>query len=124
LDDFLSLRASPPPGAENFAVKVRFKYRDNVELMWVIPFRASLNGFEGVLKNQPRDNPSLSWGQQVKFPKEDIVDWSYSLAGKTYGQFTTCVLFDRNPSQEALKAKSERGFVCDATGKNLGMKAK
>ena len=124
LDQFLRIHSAPPFDADTFQVKVEFTYKENTELMWVQPFRKTADGFEGILKNQPRDIPSLQWGQQVRFQREQIADWGYAQRGKTYGHFTTCVLFERGADADSLKAKKDRGFVCDRTGQNISPNSK
>ena len=124
LDQFLAIHANPPFDVSAVGVKVTFTHNDVTELMWVTPFRRTTNGFEGVLKNQPRDIPAMQWGQQVTFSKEQIADWGYTQRGKTYGHFTTCVLFERNATSDALKEKKDRGFVCDRTGREISPNAR
>jgi uncharacterized protein YegJ (DUF2314 family) len=124
LDEFLKLRSSPPPGAEKFELKVRFSEGDDVEYMWVSPFRNIGNRFEGVLNNQPRALNSVRYGEQVKFDRDQIVDWGYFHNNKTYGHFSTCLLFDRFNDERYRQLRAERGFVCDRTGKELSPKVK
>ena len=119
LDQFLAIHSNPPFDATNLEVKVVFSDRGTNELMWVAPFRRTATGFEGILKNQPRNIPSLQWGQQVTFTKAQIADWGYAQRGKTYGHFTPCVLFERQPSADLLALRRERGFVCDRTGSQI-----
>lgn len=119
LDQFLAIHDKPPFDATNMEVKVVFSHQGYDELMWVAPFRRTTSGFQGILKNQPRDIPGLQWGQQVTFTKAEIVDWGYAQRGKTYGHFTTCVLFERQPSPEVSAARRDRGYVCDRSGSQI-----
>jgi uncharacterized protein YegJ (DUF2314 family) len=113
LDTFLKLKSNPPTGVENFQVKVRFASGEVVEHMWVSPFRSALGtGYEGLLRNEPRNIPSLRLGQQVKFSADQITDWGYTKEGKRFGYFTTCVLFARDKSPESQKQRTELGYQC------------
>lgn len=105
----LKLQADPKSGAANFEVKVSFAG----EVMWVSPFRANGDRYEGILRNVPQFSPDLSLGKQVQFSRSQIVDWGYMENGKRIGHFTTCVLLARQRPEEAASIKREMSLGCE-----------
>ncbi|ALT76290.1 YegJ family protein [Paucibacter sp. KCTC 42545] len=114
LGAFMQIKENPKSGAERFELKVSFSR----ELMWVSPFRVSGgvngkgDGFEGILKSAPQYSPTLAWGKQVSFSRDQIVDWGYTKDGKRHGHFTTCVLLARMKADEAAKIRKDMKLEC------------
>lgn len=110
-DNFLKLKSQSPQGVSGFIVKVRIE----TEHLWVSPFRPNgKGGFEGILKSEPRNMPSLKWGQQVNFVAEQVSDWGYSNDGKLEGFFTTCVLLARDSNLRKQLKEQGRNYACAA----------
>nr|WP_295077612.1 DUF2314 domain-containing protein [uncultured Roseateles sp.] len=115
LGAFIQIKANPKSGAEHFELKVSFAR----ELMWVSPFRVSGSdghgkgdSYEGILKSVPQYNPTLAWGKQVSFSRDQIVDWGYTKDGRRHGHFTTCVLLARMKPDEATKIRKDMRLEC------------
>jgi uncharacterized protein YegJ (DUF2314 family) len=62
--------------------------------MWVEPVSRSTTEIVGRLVDTPQDVDGLKPGDEVRFSPEQVSDWSYMKADKTYGNFTTRVLLD------------------------------
>ena len=112
LDGFLALAANPPAGAEKFKLKVMVADGPSVEHFWVIPFRATAEGFEGTLANDPKVVRNVKAGQLIRFTKAEISDWGYTKAGRQVGSFTVCVLFKKMPADQADYYRKNHGFDC------------
>ena len=112
LDTFLALKASPPPGASGFKLKVVVRDGDRREVMWVMPFTQTDTGFVGILGDQPEYVTNVHNGQKLTFTRADIADWGYSLNGKQKGSFTVCVIFKHLPPAEVQKYRDDYGFDC------------
>lgn len=65
------------------------------EHIWVAPFARLTDGrFTGYLDNEPQDLGDLRLGDRIVFSSDMISDWGIlSEAGRSYGQFTTRVIF-------------------------------
>lgn len=112
LDGFLALAASPPAGTEKFKLKVMVKDGPDTEHFWVVPFRATAEGFEGTLANEPRVVRNVKAGQTIRFTRAEISDWGYQKAGRQVGSFTVCVLFKQMPAAQADYYRKNHGFDC------------
>lgn len=112
LDEFLAVVAAPPPGADQFKLKVVLRDGDKVEHVWVTPFRKTADGFEGVLANEPRAVWTVRAGQALRFAREQVSDWGYVRDGVQVGSFTVCVLLERMPREQAEQIRQIHRFVC------------
>jgi uncharacterized protein YegJ (DUF2314 family) len=115
LDEFLAIAANPPPGADQFKLKVMLRDGSTIEHVWVTPFRATSEGFEGMLANAPRAVWTVRAGQNLRFTREQISDWGYVRDGVQVGSFTVCVLLERMPSEQAAQLRQAHGFACPAS---------
>lgn len=112
LDDFLALANSPSTGTEQFKLKVMIRDGDATEHFWVVPFRPTGTGFEGVLANDPKVVHNVKAGQQIQFTRNQISDWGYSRNGRQVGSYTVCVLFKKMPPEQADYYRKNHGFDC------------
>jgi uncharacterized protein YegJ (DUF2314 family) len=115
LDEFLAIAANPPPGTDQFKLKVMLRDGNTIEHVWVTPFRATAEGFEGMLANEPRAVWTVRAGQNLRFTREQISDWGYVRQGEQVGSFTVCVLLERMPSEQAAQLRQMHGFTCPAS---------
>lgn len=115
LDEFLAIAKAPPPGTDQFKLKVMLRDGDKVEHVWVTPFRAAGDGFEGVLANEPRLVWTVRMGQNLRFTREQITDWGYVRDGVQVGSFTVCVLLHRMPQDQAEQIRQAHHFTCPAS---------
>jgi uncharacterized protein YegJ (DUF2314 family) len=115
LDDFLVLAKNPPPHLRTIAVKVGLRDKKETEYFWIVPFREESTGFAGRLNNEPRLVKTVKMGQEIRFTKQEIVDWMYvdTLKKKMEGNFTVCALLTRESREEAAKMKKQMGIECD-----------
>ena len=112
LDDFLKLAAAPPEGTREFKVQVMVEDQHGIETFWITDFRALAHGFVGEVANEPRVIRSVTWGQQLRFTKEQITDWGYLKNDRQVGSFTICALFKDMPVEQADYYRKHHGFDC------------
>lgn len=112
LDDFLHLAAAPPAGTQGFRVQVMVEDEHGIETFWITRFRGLDQGFIGEVANQPRVVKSVTWGQALRFSREQITDWGYLRNGRQVGSFTVCALLKQMPAEQAAFYRDEHGFDC------------
>lgn len=112
LDDFLQLAAKPPANTSGYKVQVMVSDAYGIETFWVVRFRALDDGFIGELANEPRIVKSVTWGQQLRFGREQITDWGYLKNGRQVGNFTVCALFKQMPAEQVEFYRTQHGFDC------------
>jgi len=114
LDGFLLDALAPAPRNTNHAVKVRVTDGDNTEYFWVDELRRAGTGFRGRLDNEPRLVKHVRLGQQIDFPRSQIVDWTYRDAlGQMKGNFSTCVLLSKEKPEEARALAAQLRLNCN-----------
>jgi len=97
-----------------FAVNIPITDDDgNTENVWVIYLSRDGDEFTGSIANEPAVVKNITYGQEVTFSKDRIVDWHYTTDGKMRGSFTTCVILSREDPEKARKAKIAMGLTCD-----------
>jgi uncharacterized protein YegJ (DUF2314 family) len=105
------------PGLDMSVVKRGFptngKGSLSLEHMWVGDISFDGKILTGNLLNQPNQIENLNQGDTVRFDREEISDWMYSISDKVYGAFTVNVLRSRMKKKE-LKEHD------DAWGLNFG----
>jgi uncharacterized protein YegJ (DUF2314 family) len=115
LDSFLELAASPPPNTDSFAVKVGISQGEQTEYFWISPFERTDTSFSGRINNSPRVIASVKEGEEIRFKRSDIVDWTYesTAEGRMYGNFTACALLSHESEEEAAEFKAHYGLDCE-----------
>jgi uncharacterized protein YegJ (DUF2314 family) len=114
LDTFLKLSANPKPGTRDFSVKVAVRDGEYTEYFWLTPFSRDADGFLGTINNEPRGVRNVQFGQEFRFTRDDIFDWTYSDAeGRMYGGYTTCALLTHEPAQEAQAFRDAYSLDCN-----------
>jgi uncharacterized protein YegJ (DUF2314 family) len=111
LEDFFTIVDTLPSSATGFTVKVRIAHGNDVEHIWIKPFRKKGNEFVGTLANEPDDLPGLHLGQEISFKRSEITDWGYEVGSKKKGFFTVCVIFKHMPADEVRQYQQD-GFEC------------
>jgi uncharacterized protein YegJ (DUF2314 family) len=102
LGDFLALADAPRPSTTYFAVKVGIPAgARNVEYFWIGPFGRANGRFSGKIDNRPELATTVKLGDTITFGEEQIVDWLYVENGQMKGNYTACVLFRREPREQA-----------------------
>ncbi|MFS2180100.1 YegJ family protein [Rhizobium pisi] len=125
LDGFLEKLRNPPPGTENYSIKLGFtdKGKDirlttdqmapNVEFMWVYQIKASGDHFTALLGDTPEYIHNIKPDDRVEFEKSDIFDWLYIENGKVKGNYTACPLLLAGPKEQLDQYREIYGIVCD-----------
>ncbi len=116
LDEFLELARIPPPHLRGFALKVGIQEGDDiVEYFWINDFIRSGDNFSGKINNRPLLVKRVRAGQDYKFQRADIVDWTYiDMETRTvHGNFTACALLARKPADIAAELRQKFGLLCD-----------
>ena len=113
LDDFLRKAGSPPPNTTQYSAKIRVGDGENKEYLWVSELKGQGDMWSGRIENVPVVR-SVKKGQSYSFAKSEIVDWTYvdKAKKKVVGNFTTCALLTREPSDVAEALKREYGLEC------------
>ncbi|HEY1542695.1 MAG TPA: DUF2314 domain-containing protein [Xanthobacteraceae bacterium] len=113
LPDFLALVAAPRQSTSLFAVKVGIRADDrHVEYFWIGPFTHTDSRFSGKIDNEPELAKNVKLGDTVTFGEDQIVDWLYLENGRMKGNYTACVLFRREPREQAEAAIAKYGMDC------------
>ncbi|MGV4794757.1 DUF2314 domain-containing protein [Rhizobium sp. F40D2] len=125
LDGFLEKLRNPPPGTENYNIKLGFtdkakgvvlttdEMASHIEFMWVYQIEASGDHFTALLGDTPEDVHNIKQGDRVEFEKSDIFDWLYIENGKMKGNYTVCPLLLAGPKEELDQYREILGIVCD-----------
>lgn len=115
LDEFLRIASTPPPNTTSFAVKVAIADDRETEYFWILPFVREDEMFKGKLNNTPRLVRHVSEGQEIRFKRSEIVDWTYVDVAKRrmHGNFTACALLTKETPAEAAKFRKQYGLECD-----------
>jgi uncharacterized protein YegJ (DUF2314 family) len=112
LTEFLALAAKPPANTSGFRVQVMAEDSNGIETFWITHFRPLEQGFIGEVANEPRIVKSVTWGQQLRFTREQITDWGYLKNDRQVGSFTICALFKEMPAEQVEYYRSQHGFDC------------
>jgi uncharacterized protein YegJ (DUF2314 family) len=125
LDGFLEKLSNPPPGTENYSIKLGFKDKaqgvalttdqmaEGVEFMWVYQIGASGDHFTALLGDTPEYIHNIKPGDRVEFEKSDIFDWLYTDDGKVKGNYTACPLLLAGPKEQLEEYRVKYGIICD-----------
>lgn len=113
LEGFLALARKPKPSMSGFTVKVPLIAAGGHEYVWLYPFRVDRSErIVGVIGNTPIEAKQHRKGEILTFPQSAVVDWAYVDRGRMMGNFTTCVLVEREPAAEAEAFKAAEGLTC------------
>lgn len=118
LDDFLKIQAANDPNIDVESVRVRLTEGKVTEYVWIHPFEKTADGYKGKANSVPSRLKKLAIGGEVKFKRDDIVDWTYYeiKARRMHGNFSTCVQLAKAPAAEVEALKKSYGLDC---AKNL-----
>ena len=107
LDTFLAMALNARGVAgQGMLVKVAFPTStpDETEVIWVGPFSADGDGFEGILANEPVDIPAASDTGRVTFTHAMIRDWMFPAPdGRLFGSYTTRVMLKDLDAETAAR---------------------
>jgi uncharacterized protein YegJ (DUF2314 family) len=101
LDEF---RAASSQSRGAFTVKVALPTSAGTrEHIWAGDLRYDNGQLVGSLVNEPLDLPGLSLGSRVEINEADISDWSISTPDGVYGAFTSRVMIEDMPPDQAAQ---------------------
>ncbi|MCB9235316.1 MAG: DUF2314 domain-containing protein [Bacteroidia bacterium] len=87
-----------------FAQKMEGRDEPVVEHIWVNQIDFNGEWIRGILVSQPNQLTNVKKGEQVKISPSEISDWTFSIAGRTYGGFTTYAM------REGMSKKEKEAF--------------
>lgn len=114
LDQFLQAWNAPPPGTENYSVKVGVKEGKTTEYFWISSLREESGSFFGIVSNTPQLVSNVSEGEEIRFQKSEIVDWTYTKDGKMVGNFTACAMLMKESAASRKEFRDAYGLECEA----------
>ncbi len=99
-------------GLDASMVKVGFSDPgdERVEYMWLVDVDFDGATVFGTLTNEPNFLTSVTAGEMVEVPKDQIADWAYSREGHLYGGFTIDVIRQRMDEGELRSHDNAWGF--------------
>jgi uncharacterized protein YegJ (DUF2314 family) len=101
MDEF---RAAPSASRGAFTIKVALPTSAGTrEHIWAGDLRFEGDQLVGSLVNEPLDLPGLALGSRVEINDADISDWSISTPDGTYGAYTSRVMIDDMPPDQAAQ---------------------
>ena len=100
LPDFLRTLRDHWPSQFDFQIKVRFRERDETELMWLSNVTYDGQVLKGKLHSHPEFAQGIRHGDSYTAAPEDVVDWTYQEYGRWVGAFTERVVRNRLPREE------------------------
>jgi uncharacterized protein YegJ (DUF2314 family) len=99
---------------ENFSLKVRVPYDGGNEHIWVSDVARDGDHYSARYADDPEHIPGKHAGDTLQFTEDQISDWTLDRGGKTYGYFTTRVIFAHMaPAERANYASIERALTDD-----------
>lgn len=101
-DHFMTMKSASLEGYGQFAAKVALPTKDgSKEHIWVNEIKRTVDGFSGVLNNDPYNLAGdLKMGDRVSFTVDNLTDWGYSENGRQRGHFTTRLLALQMPEAD------------------------
>lgn len=112
LSAFLAVADAPRASTSLFSVKVGIPAKGAVEYFWIDHFTHQNDRFSGKIDNEPDIAETVKLGDTITFNRDQIVDWMYVENGRMKGNFTACVLFKREPREQALAVIAKYGMDC------------
>lgn len=115
LDYFLGVAESHPSDTQGFSVKVAVEDQDRTEYFWVYPFTQEEEGFSGKINSEPQVVNNVFEGEVINFDRRQIVDWTFedTATGIMHGNYTGCVLLEREAPENAAQFQKLYGLDCD-----------
>lgn len=112
LGEFFRLAQAPPPGVEEFHVKIPIRDGREVEHFWVKFVSKNGDQVTGVLANRPVNVSNVQEGQTLTFSVSEIEDWNYMRNGRMQGGYSVCVLLARQGRAALAQAQEGLGLSC------------
>jgi len=113
LPGFLALARHPGPTMERFAVKIALLGDAGPEFFWIYPFAYVGDRFIGQIGNTPLTLAAPKKGGTITFGKRDIVDWMYTDAGVTKGNYSARAILKAALPRDRAAFKRRFGLEFD-----------
>lgn len=112
---FLGVAESQPSDTQGFSVKVAVEDQELTEYFWVYPFEQEEEGFSGRINSEPQIVDNVFEGEVIDFDRSQIVDWTFedTATGIMHGNYTGCVLLEREAPENAAQFQKLYGLDCD-----------
>ena len=107
LPEFYRRLANPGPDEHRFAVK--FDLAGSGEMIWAGSLQRESGRLSGTLSNVPM-HPAYRQGQRIDIPESAIIDWGFVRGARMEGNFTTRVIIDRMPPEQAAETRAALGW--------------
>ena len=108
LGDFISALRAKNPNQQGLSVKAFVGDESAGEHIWLSSVEYKQGVFSGRIDNLPEIVTSLSLGDRITVPKDEISDWMYIEDGKLVGGYTIRALMKLTPPEER-----PRFAICD-----------
>jgi uncharacterized protein YegJ (DUF2314 family) len=113
LPGFLAQARHPGPTMERFAVKIALLGEGGPEFFWIYPFAHVGDRFIGQIGNTPLTLAGPKKGDTITFGKRDIVDWMYTDAGVTKGNYSARAILKAALPRDRAAFKRRFGLEFD-----------
>ena len=104
--EFVDLLASPGE-RKNFSIKAKFVEGAVVEWMWIVNPKATAEGFEGEIGNDPANLKKLKVGDRAAVKRDAIGDWMCIGPDGLEGGYTIRLLLPTLPAAEREAMRKE-----------------
>jgi uncharacterized protein YegJ (DUF2314 family) len=99
---------------DEFSLKVSVPFDGGHEHIWVSDIRRSSDHVDARYADEPEHLPGQHAGDALRFTEDQISDWVVQRSGRTYGFFTTRVIFAHmEPAERATYASIEQTLTDD-----------
>lgn len=113
LPTFLQLARARRPTISTMALKVGVREGNDVEYFWINPFEQAGRIYAGNINNRPRTVMSVKYRDVILFRESEIVDWTYTESGRSYGNYTACALLRRDSPADRERFQQKYGLDCN-----------
>lgn len=110
LPEFLERLILADPGDYDFCIKFALESDGGREYIWASHLEIDREGrLTGRLANDP-EREEFRFDQMVAIPLANVIDWQYFNNGIAYGHYTTQLLLERMPFDEAMEVRTALGW--------------
>jgi uncharacterized protein YegJ (DUF2314 family) len=109
LPQFFERLAAPADDETGFVVKYNLTPASNAELIWAKDVAVNNGVITASLANAPLAD-GFALGDRVTIDRTLIVDWGYFKGNVMQGNFTTRVMLDKMPADQAASVRNALGW--------------
>lgn len=96
-----------PHNESDFNLKVRISDGRNAEHFWLSDIERRDGKLYGVVANDPNNVHTVSKGERIEIPEDDISDWLFFRDGKMVGNYTMRAMFKYMPQEQVEQWKRQ-----------------